>query len=110
MVGGAKIEISERDRNLGVDKSLRELVGVMIDVETGGTYSDNADTSAAWTVGGSATFTTKEVVIEAKKTIRLKCGPNVLTITDESITLEGVKLDLEGDKLETKTTAIEHNP
>lgn len=109
VVGGAKIEMSPKDRNLGVDKSLRELVGLKVDVDTGGTYSENADLDGTWTVGGTASFTTKKVVLEAKKTIRLKCGANVLTITEDSITLEGTKLDLTGEKLESTTTAIEHN-
>ncbi len=110
VVGGAKIELSKRDRNLGVDKSLRELVGLKIDIETGGVYSENADKKAKWTVGGKATFKAKEVIVEAKKRIRLKCGDSILTITDSDITLEGTELKLDGAKLETKTTAIEHNP
>lgn len=51
----------------------------------------------------------KLVVLEAKKQIRLKCGGNMLTITEDEITIEGTQLDLSGAKLETKTSTIEHN-
>lgn len=109
VVGGAKIETAKRDRNLGVEKSLRELVGLMIDVRTGGVYSENAEKKATWTVGGAMKASSKLVVIEAKKQIRLKCGANTLTITEDDITLDGTKLDLAGAKLETKTNSIVHN-
>jgi type VI secretion system secreted protein VgrG len=108
-VGGAKVEIAKQDRPLDVRKAYRQVVGGAIVLKTHGRYSDNADTTASWLVGGALDAEAPQLHVEAEKTLRIKCGNSVLTLTTDSIHLGADNVDLSGAHLDANTGTIEHN-
>ncbi len=110
LIGGARIEIAARDRNMTVGKSLRELVGGAIKVASGGVYTDTCDKVSKWKAAASFEGKSKEILLEAGETIRLKCGESVLTVTKDKIEISATELKLSGAKITAKTGKIQHNP
>jgi type VI secretion system secreted protein VgrG len=108
-VGGAKVELAKRNRSLAVGKKYFETVGAVMSLKAGGKFTEAAGTTNAWKVAGSLEGKAPVLHVEADKSIKIKCGSSVLTITEKTIELEGPKLELTGGTLDADTEAIEHN-
>jgi type VI secretion system secreted protein VgrG len=108
-IGGSKVEVVKQNRTLEVQKAYTEDVGASMDLRTAGKFIDNADTTSFWNVGGELAARAPEIWIEAKKEIRITVGGSVLTITTDSISLQGKAIDLSGATIHAETGAIDHN-
>lgn len=109
-IGGAKLEFSNKDRLLDVEKLFFETVGGVAIIKTDGTYTDTAETTSTWTVGAQIATSTPDLIVRAQDKIELICGASSITILPESVEIATAAFDLSNaDMVETDTPLVEHN-
>lgn len=109
LVGAMKMEFAKAERTTTVSKTMNETIGGSLDIRTNAEFIDNADKLEEITVIGGLSGTAPEVWVEATKSLRIKCGETVITVTTDTVRFEGSTLDLSGAHIDADTTQIEHN-
>ena len=109
-IGGARLEFTDKDRQLDVEKNLFENIGGLLMIQTDGNFGDSATTANAWTVGAAINSTTPELLLRAEDKIEIKCGSSVLVLLPDSLEIRTPELDLSQAKtVQTETPLVEHN-
>jgi type VI secretion system secreted protein VgrG len=107
-IGGLKLENAGVSRSLDVaGKMIEKVLGSML-VKSNGKFFDTVEDSSLWT---AASFTGKapDILIEAEKSIRISCGGAVMTLTEDTLSIEAPKLDMSGAHLDADAESIDHN-
>jgi type VI secretion system secreted protein VgrG len=108
-VGGSKMEIAKLNRTLEVQKKFEETIGAAMTLKASGKFTDNADTTSEWQVGGELSGKAPEIWVEAIKEIQIKCGGSTLLMKPDSITIQAKEIDLSGATIHATTGTIDHN-
>ncbi len=107
-IGGLKLENAGVSRSLDVaGKMIEKVLGSML-VKSNGKFFDTVEDSSLWTAG-SFTGKAPDILIEAEKSIRISCGSAVMTLTEDTLSIEAPKLDMSGAHLDADAESIDHN-
>ena len=109
-IGGAKIEISVKDRTITVKKIYNETVGGSMVLNTSAELAELADLASSVKVGGALAATAPEIIVEATAEIVVKCGGSTLTINSGGVKIKAGNINLsDAALLEATGATVEHN-
>jgi len=93
LVGALRIEDAGGSVSTDISRSSTTVVGAET-VSAGGNYAREADTTIEEEVTGSLRLTARELRLEGRKGITLRCGKNVVRIEKGSITVDAGTVEL----------------
>lgn len=109
LIGGVKMENTEKSRSFDVTEKMSEHVGGTMMVSTNGKFFDTVEDTSLWESATAFEGKAPEILIEAEKSLRIQCGGSTITLTEEALTIEGTSLDMSGAHLEVDASNIDHN-
>jgi type VI secretion system secreted protein VgrG len=108
-IGGAKFELAGINRTGTVTGAYAETVGSTLTAKSK-IYSEKADSTSDWTIGGSLIANgTTEVVVEGKSKIVLTSGGSSITITTGDVTVKAPALDQSGGNIIASGAEVKAN-